>query len=145
MIWPIVKRIAAVFTGFVLAILTAVFSLLIIGGRWAASEVASHTETGAAPDVVSDVFGLFAFIFVAAPTLTLLPALAVVIVGEVAKIRSVLYYVVMGGLATAVMPLVVTPPESVAGSAPSVQYLTIYATAGFAAGLVYWLIAGRNA
>ena len=36
---------------------------------------------------------------------TLLPALLLVIVGEVARIRSAIYYVVGGGVALAVVPL----------------------------------------
>lgn len=128
-----------------LATLTAVVTLVIIGTRWAASEIEAQAPGNGAPDQMSGILGLIAFLHTAVPTLTILPALTAVIIGEIAKIRSPLYYIVSGGVAMAVMPLVVTHPEQIAGSAPSVQYISIYATAGFAGGFVYWLSAGRNA
>lgn len=77
--------------------------------------------------------------------LSILPALAVVIVGEVARIRSWLYYMIGGGLALASVPLLarVDRIEQIS-SVPAIVW-QVFATAGFAGGLVYWLIAGRRA
>ena len=75
--------------------------------------------------------------------LTLIPAVLVVIVGEIARLRSALYYVVGGGLSLAMVPLV--------AEAQSGRMLTgtalwqVFATAGFVGGFVYWLLAGRRA
>ncbi len=88
---------------------------------------------------------MVAFFFTVAPLLTLLPALAVAIIGEVARIRSFLYYLLAGGAAAALMPLISGPPEGVESATYSAHYFAIIATAGFAGGFVYWLIAGRNA
>jgi hypothetical protein len=76
---------------------------------------------------------------------TIVPAIVVVIVGEVARIRSALYYVVGGGIALAALPLLA--PNGPGGSAAGVlgAIWPVLATAGFAGGLAYWLIAGRNA
>ena len=76
---------------------------------------------------------------------TLLPALLLVIVGEVGRIRSALYYVVGGGVALAVVPLLtrIGQPMTVLELSPVVWQ--VMATAGFAGGFVYWLLAGRNA
>jgi hypothetical protein len=76
---------------------------------------------------------------------TLLPALLLVIVGEVARIRGALYYVIGGGAALAVVPLVsrVAQPLTVLDLSPVVWQ--VLATAGFAGGFAYWLLAGRNA
>lgn len=76
---------------------------------------------------------------------SLLPPLLLVIVGEVARIRSALYYIVGGGVSIALVPLLVrlADPGQVLGLSPTVWQ--VLATAGFAGGLVYWLIAGRNA
>ena len=76
---------------------------------------------------------------------TLLPPLLLVIVGEVARIRSALYYIVGGGLSIALVPLLVrlADPAQVLGLSPTVWQ--VLATAGFAGGFVYWLLAGRNA
>lgn len=76
---------------------------------------------------------------------TILPALLVVIVGEVARIRSWLYYMVGGGAALAAIPLLAhMDTTNIANLAlPSLWH--VFATAGFAGGLVYWVLAGRNA
>jgi hypothetical protein len=77
--------------------------------------------------------------------LTLIPALFVVIVGEIARIRTLIYYVVGGGLALAAMPVLARMSESGNVVIPETTVLQFFATAGFAGGFVYWLIAGRNA
>jgi hypothetical protein len=76
---------------------------------------------------------------------TLLPALLLLIVGEVARIRSVIYYVVGGGVALAVVPLLtrIDHPAGLLELSPVVWQ--VLATAGFAGGFVYWVLAGRNA
>ncbi len=87
--------------------------------------------------------------------LTLVMALGVIVVGEVAKIRSALFYIAGGGLALAAAP-VLSLLQNAAGSINSgagdwpnqiSQGLPsqVFATSGFAAGAVYWLIAGRKA
>ena len=78
--------------------------------------------------------------------LTIVPAVALVIIGEVASIRSAIYYVLGGGAALAAIPLLARISE--VGSSilmPSEAVWHIFATAGFAAGLMYWLLAGRRA
>jgi len=80
------------------------------------------------------------------PALTLIPALAVVIIGEVARIRSALYYIVGGGAALATIPLLAQlSPLSEAAPTLDQALWHVFATAGFAGGALYWLIAGRNA
>ena len=83
-------------------------------------------------------------------SLTILPALLVVVVGEVARIRSVLYYIVGGGLAFAAVPLLARYGQAAAGASlssvlPPTLVWQVFATAGFLGGWVYWLLAGRNA
>ena len=68
-----------------------------------------------------------------------LAALALVISGEVLRIRSFLYYLLGGGLALAAGPLLMQAHEL-----PAALPQTL-AVAGFAAGAVYWLLAGRRA
>ncbi len=150
MIWPAIRRILAVLFAFALACLTALVVLFAIGADWAARELAAHSSEIAAPRAPPEEaflhgVGFIAFFATVAPTLSLLPGLVATIVGEVAKVRSALYYILAGGLAMIVMPLAYIVQNAPANAVPSAQYLTIYATAGFAAGLVYWLIAGRNA
>ena len=148
MIWPALRRFLAVGFGFILAILAGSITLFFLGARWAAGEATAFTPQDAdeMSRALNEGLGVIAFFFTVAPVLTLLPALAAAVVGEVARIRSLLYYLVAGGASAALMPLIATAgaaaPE---GSTYAAPYFTIMATAGFAAGLVYWLIAGRNA
>ena len=148
MIWPALRRFFAVGFGFILAVIAGVITLFFLGARWAAGEAIAFTPQDAdgMSRAVNEGLGVIAFFFTVAPVLTLLPALATAVVGEVARIRSLLYYLVGGGVSAALMPLITTagagPPE---GSTYTAPYFTIMATAGFVAGFVYWLIAGRKA
>lgn len=76
---------------------------------------------------------------------TLLPALAVVIIGEVARIRSSVYYIVGGGASLAAMPLIARLGEASGLVLPATTVWQVLATAGFAGGFIYWLLAGRRA
>ncbi len=80
-----------------------------------------------------------------AASITLIPALLMVVVGEIARIRSMVYYVVGGGLALAAIPLLARYGQGGAVASPEALVWQVFATAGFAGGFVYWLIAGRNA
>jgi hypothetical protein len=82
--------------------------------------------------------------------MTIVPALIVVIVGEVARIRSMLFYIIGGGLAMAAVPLLArygqaAPGASLQSMMPTTLVWQVFATAGFLGGWVYWMLAGRNA
>ena len=64
---------------------------------------------------------------------------------KLARIRSAVYYIVGGGVALAVVPLLtrIGQPATVLELSPVVWQ--VLATAGFAGGFVYWLLAGRTA
>jgi hypothetical protein len=76
---------------------------------------------------------------------SIVPALLVVLVGEIGRVRSWLYYMVGGGAALASVPLLSRVWEQQAAVLPPTAVWQLFATAGFAGGLVYWLIAGRSA
>ncbi len=77
--------------------------------------------------------------------LTIVPALAVVIIGEVGRIRSWLYYMIGGGVALAALPLLGRLNDASMAAMPDAAVWQVLATAGFVGGLTYWLIAGRSA
>lgn len=137
-----VGRILWLPLAFVLAAIVTVYVVISLG-----QERVVQAATGRGPDEVTLTAGFdlmrlgYAFLSIN----TLLPALLLVIVGEVARIRSSLYYVVGGGVALAVVPLMsrLAQPLTVLDLSPVVWQ--VLATAGFAGGFVYWLIAGRNA
>ena len=84
---------------------------------------------------VSDVL-LNSQVMLSVASVPLILALGVVIVGEVSRIRSAVFYIVGGCIAAAAIPIM--------GSATSPTW-QVFATAGFAAGGVYWVLAGRKA
>lgn len=76
---------------------------------------------------------------------TLILALGVVIVGEVARIRSGLFYIVGGGAAVAAAPLLIeVQRQGGVANLPAFVW-QVFATAGFAGGALYWMLAGRKA
>ncbi len=83
------------------------------------------------------------FVGVLAEALTLLPAVVLMVIGELAKIRSWMYYVPAGAAASAAMPLLLM--QSNGHYVFSAPHYAVLAVAGFAAGWIYWLIAGRDA
>ena len=127
---------------FLLAAAVAMFVIVSLGQERMVQAVA-----GRGPDELPVTAGvdLLRLAYSLASVQTLIPALLLVIVGEVARIRGALYYVVGGGAALAVLPLLtrVGQPASVLELAPVVWQ--VLATAGFGGGFVYWLLAGRNA
>jgi len=90
------------------------------------------------------VFG-FGFIFVSG--FALLPAMLVAAITEALFIRGVLAYAVGGALVGAACYLGLIPfdPETLRFDGIVRRHLEIMTGAGVVAGLVYWMIAGRNA
>jgi len=132
--------------------------LVILLGLFAASLVAGAILVGAVlfpalsdfpdapidPGVLNIVLG-FGFIFVSG--FALLPALLVVLITEAFYIRSALAYAAGGGLVGLACYLGLVPfdPATMRFDGIVRRHLEIMTGAGIVAGVVYWLIAGRNA
>ena len=142
MFWRAVGRIILVPIGFLLASLAAMFVLVTLG-----MERVTHSIQGRGPDPDNwiAIFDLADQTITLFSTFTILPAILLVIVGEVARIRSSLYYILGGGAVLAAWPLL--SRMSAAAQDPSQLGIvwTVFATAGFTGGFIYWLIAGRRA
>ena len=87
----------------------------------------------------------FGFIFVSG--FALLPAMIVALITEAFSIRSVLAYAIGGGLVGLACYLGLVPfdTETLRFEGIVRRHLEIMTGAGIVAGLVYWMIAGRNA
>ena len=102
---------------------------------------ALHADDDAAVTVVTWIWQGLSLSFAT----TLILALAVVITGEVARIRSGLFYIVGGGAAVAAAPLLIeVQRQGGAANLPAFIW-QVFATAGFAGGALYWMLAGRKA
>jgi hypothetical protein len=96
------------------------------------------------PSVFNIVLG-FGFIFVSG--FALLPAMIVVAITEAFYIRGALTYAVGGGVVGLACYLGLIPfdPATMRFDGIVRRHLEIMTGAGIVAGLVYWMIAGRNA
>lgn len=130
-IWvPVAALLAAFASGFVLFTLGLERITQATQGKWEDA------------DTLTGLFNLLVQGQLLFSGLTIVPALAFIIIGEVARIRSAFYYVMGGGLALVAVPLLARYSDP---STLSTTLWQVFATAGFAGGWVYWLLAGRNA
>jgi hypothetical protein len=126
-------------------LLAAGAALLVIISLGQERIVQALTGTRADDPPIGAAFDLVGLAVQLVSVQTLLPALLLVIIGEVARIRGAIYYVVGGGAALAMVPLLtrINQPSGILELSPVVWQ--VLATAGFAGGFVYWVLAGRNA
>ena len=140
MVLRAIGRIIWVPISFMIAALLAMLVLVTLGLETMTHAV--HNLDGA--DTVATFYDVVWQSTIIASGATLIPALLVVIAGEVARIRSWLYYMVGGGIALAIIPLLAkVDTGTMTYALPALWH--VFATAGFAGGLAYWLLAGRNA
>lgn len=139
LIWVL---LAIIFAGLVgVAVLTAG------GASWLGADYARELEVTGDPLAVfiTQAWGAISFLAFVGPALTVLPGLLLVLVGEVARIRTMLYYVVGGGIAMAIIPVLASSSAGTPGALPAERYLLLFSAAGFVGGFTYWLLAGRKA
>jgi hypothetical protein len=135
--WKTVGRMILVPIAFILGAVAAGFVLVTLGLERITQSV--HAQ-GPGSDAFDQVIAFVAQGSVIVATFTVIPAILFAIIGEVARIRSVLYYVIGGGVSMAVTPIIAQGLEG----GPAVVW-QVFAAAGFAGGFVYWLVAGRSA
>jgi hypothetical protein len=140
--WKTVGRIIVVAFALVLATAASMFVLITLGLEHITGVLHQRTTDN---DMVETMFNLMNQGLLLSTGFTVIPALLVVFVGEVARIRSALYYVAGGGLSFAAMPLLARFGPGTVGVPADQVVWQVFATAGFAGGLLYWLLAGRNA
>jgi hypothetical protein len=133
-----------------LAGLVAALSALFVAGLLGLERTTAGLHGRDGDQVVGAGFALMDALVQLSASFSVVPALLVIIVGEVARIRSAIYYVLGGGAALAAPALLahlggsLAPPDADAAVVQPVLW-QVLATAGFAGGLVYWLLAGRRA
>ena len=136
--------------GRIIVIFFALMVAIIAAGIALAIGIVAPDWTGVDSDpferVSFFIVSFFATSFVGA--VAFLPALVVIVIAEAAHLRSFLYYGVGGalvGLASYYGSDISVRLENTTDVAPVSNALQLAAAAGIIGGLVYWLIAGRNA
>jgi H+/Cl- antiporter ClcA len=133
----------------VLIAFALIFSMIVAGVALAVGILAPEwpwLDTDPVERVSFFVASFFATSFIGASAFV--PALVLVIVGEMARLRSLLYYAAAGavvGLASYFGSNIELRLENTTDVAPVFHPLQLAAAAGIVGGLAYWLIAGRSA
>src|ERR1700712_3317425 len=137
----LIARLFVILLGFLAARLVA--GAIVVGAVLfpALSDFADGPIDASALNIVLG----FGFIFVSG--FALLPATIVVLITEAFYIRSVLAYAIGGGVVGLACYLGLIPfdTETLRFDGIVRRHLEIMTGAGIVAGLVYWMIAGRNA
>jgi hypothetical protein len=140
-----VFRVIWVVTAFLVAAAAALAVLFALGAIWVGDELRAAAPDDPLLEQGAPIFGMVLFAGTVGPALTALPGLIAVVVGEVLKIRSWMYYVPAGGAALAVIPILAAPRPVELAQVVGSHHMTVFAAAGFAGGFVYWLLAGARA
>ncbi|HEY8031086.1 MAG TPA: hypothetical protein VIF02_01590 [Methylocella sp.] len=89
------------------------------------------------------------FVWTAVMTVCAVPVIAVVSIGEVAKVRALSWYAGATGLAAASAPWLMRAvfhlPRAADVSFAELRFAIVFFIAGLVSGSVYWLLAGRDA
>src|SRR6266702_7172442 len=134
-------RLFVILFGFLAACLVA--GMIVVGA--VLYPEFSDLATGPIDQSAVNVVLGFGFIFISG--FALLPALIVVLITEAFYVRGVLTYAVGGAVVGCACYLGLVPfdPATLHFEGIVRRHLEIMTGAGIVAGLVYWLIAGRNA
>jgi hypothetical protein len=136
--------------GRIIVIIVALFVAIMAAGITLAIGIVAPDWAGVDSDpferVTFFIVSFFATSFVGA--VAVLPAVAVIVISEAARLRSFLYYGIGGalvGLASYFGTDISIRLENTTDVPPVANALQLAAAAGIIGGLAYWLIAGRNA
>jgi hypothetical protein len=137
----LIGRLFVIFFAFLAACLVA--GIIVVGAVLfpELSDIGTEPIDQSAFDIVLG----FGFIFISG--FALLPAMIIAAITEAFYIRSVLAYALGGGLVGLACYLGLVPfdPDTLHFEGIVRRHLEIMTGAGIVAGLVYWMIAGRNA
>jgi hypothetical protein len=137
----LIGRLVAILFGFLAACLVAG---MIVVGAMLFPEFSDLASGPIDPGALNIVLG-FGFIFISG--FALLPAMIVVAITEAFYVRGALTYAVGGALVGlgCYLGLVPFDPATLSFDGIVRRHLEIMTGAGIVGGLVYWIIAGRNA
>jgi H+/Cl- antiporter ClcA len=136
--------------GRIIMILCALILAIMAAGITLAIGIVAPDWAGIDSDPVERlsffIVSFFATSFVGA--VALMPAALLIVISEAARLRSFLFYCVGGalvGLASYYGSDISVRLENTTDVPPVANALQLAAAAGIIGGLVYWLVAGRNA
>jgi hypothetical protein len=137
-----ISRMFYIAMALLFAVAATCFVLVTLGLERVTGALHISTRGG---DAIETVLELMNQGIVLTTGITVTPALLVVLIGELGSIRSATYYIAGGGAALVAIPLLAKIGETGSFVLPEQTVWLVFATAGFAGGFVYWLLAGRTA
>ncbi len=143
MIFRTIFRWLWVVIAFGIAASVTLVVLFGMGIFWLGDEIRAGAEGDDFIWASAEIFAAIFFTAAVAPALTALPGVLAVIIGEVMRIRSSIYYMLAGGAALAVIPILARSAEN--ASMPFSSYMSLFAASGFIGGFAYWALAGARA
>src|SRR5947208_72941 len=137
----LIGRLFVILFGFLAACLVAG---MIVVGAVLFPELSDFADGPIDPSTLKIILG-FGFIFFSG--FALVPAMLVVAITEAFQVRGALTYAVGGAIAGAACYLGLIPfdPETLRFDGIVRRHFEVMTGAGIIAGVVYWMIAGRNA
>ena len=145
MIVGTIFRMLWVVVAFSIAVAVALAVLFALGAMWTGDELRAAAPNDPLLRDGAPIFGVVLFAGTVMPALNALPALIGVVAGEVLRVRSWMYHVLAGGASLAAIPILAAPDPADLPRIIASPYMTIFAAAGFAGGVIYWLLAGARA
>ena len=143
MIFRTVGRLFVIAFGMLFAAVASCFVIVTLGLELITG--ALHVTARNGNDAIETALELMNQGIVLTTGMTIIPALLVVLIGELASIRSATYYIAGGGAALIAIPLLAQVSQTGSFVLPGQMVWLVFATAGFAGGFIYWLLAGRTA
>lgn len=150
------RRASVVFLGLAIAIAAGIVVLPILAlfdpvtraAGLALAEFAALVVVGPEPDgayrIETDAFVSFAWTAIVATSV--LPLVFAALIGEIARVRSLLWYAIATGFVAASMPWLIRGTfhtEKAATASPEeLRFALVLFFAGVVSGSVYWLVAG---
>ncbi len=136
----LIIRIVVILIGFLLASFAAAAVVIaaVLNPEWSGVRLGFDEDT-------MPIIATFGFIFISG--FSLLPAMLVALITEAFGLRSILVYAIGGAAIGAVCYLSLVPfdTETLRFVGIIRRELEVMVGAGVVGGLVYWLVAGRNA
>lgn len=132
-------RLVAIAFGFMVAALVAAAALVLLNGFLTPGEITRLQQRGVDFRLVFGIFGLASLIGYAA----FLPAAVMILIGEFARRRDWLAYVLGGGLVACVV--VFLADATGVELALDAGHVATDIVCGMIAGLAYWIVAGHAA
>ena len=105
MIWRTIVRLILVPLAIMLAIFAALFVLFTLGQERIVQALAGGALSDDWIDVATSLMTNAQLFISLASAFTIIPALLLIIIGEVSRIRSSIYYIVGGGAVLAAIPV----------------------------------------